>query len=194
MKPVRPSYHTLFTHIKLPSPVKHTIDKLPPGPLQDYLFILAAKAKQLLGIKQFKDARTALEVTRFELNEQFSMLTAQERAAHVQAKTPFYYNVNKLLKILEWELIVVDLCELFENWTEIVGGATAGVGPGAAAQKKYVSELCQKCKEVVHTSFHLNKTNDVIPRRDVLETIVMALLNLGEYSFVIEQGDRKSVV
>jgi len=75
--------------------------------------------------------------------------------------------------MLEWEVLLVDIHQLFQEWP------------------KQTMNLLSQCTECLHCFKH--QSSDVNPRAEIIENILMALLNLGEFAHVasLEQFQQK---
>lgn len=75
--------------------------------------------------------------------------------------------------MLEWEVLLIDVCQLFQEWP------TQNVN------------LLSRCTDCLQCFKH--QSSDVNPRAEIIENILMALLNLGEFDQVssLEQFQQK---
>jgi len=78
----------------------------------------------------------------------------------------FIFIFSKLSTMMEWELLLVEVASLLSNWP---------------ASAKTVNTIIPRCKDCL-TAFQ-NHATDVNPRSEIVEMAIIALINLGEYSF-----------
>ncbi|CAG7830328.1 unnamed protein product, partial [Allacma fusca] len=157
----------LFMEWELPLPLQHAIEKVPAGALKDFVQVLVAKSKQHYNLKNFSQARQALDVAKKELDD--SLLQGVNAWGFNQ------YNVRKLGQMLDWEVLLIDITELFSTWTP--------------ASPNTNQDLVKRCRECIR--FMEDPSSEVNPRSEIVEFILMAFINLGEFKFVIKFEDSR---
>lgn len=81
---------------------------------------------------------------------------------------PFFFNMSKLTKMLEWEILLIDINQFFmEHESEV--------------RTKSV-ELVKRCKDCL--DYLRDQKNEINPRSEIVENILMVLINIGEYNMV----------
>jgi len=108
-------------------------------------------------LQLFNDSRACLQLAQNELNIHIQPVSAS-------SMNQYAFNISKLSKILEWEILLVDVGQLFQEWP------------------KHGTDLVIRCKECLHC--FKNQTSDVNPRSEIIENLLMALLNFGEFDYV----------
>lgn len=82
---------------------------------------------------------------------------------------PYFFNMSKLTKMLEWEILLIDINQFFvENDSEV---------------RKKPGELVTRCEACLE--YLRDQKNEVNPRSEIVENILMVLINIGEYKLVI---------
>lgn len=81
---------------EIPIPLQSVISLIPPGYLKDYSYILIAKSKELALAKDFTGAKLLLHAVENDMRHQ--------------------NNHSKLLKLLQWELLLVEICHCLYVW------------------------------------------------------------------------------
>ncbi|XP_030752565.1 integrator complex subunit 8 [Sitophilus oryzae] len=132
---------------KLPIPLESVIKGLPRGFLQDYSYVLLAKSKEQFLNKNWNMALELLIVLDKELQAASS-------------------NISKLYKMVNWEVLVIQITQLIEDW------------PNSIADRHALGNACEVC-------FQTNDT--VLPRTEVIETCAICLLNLRRWEFLLGQ-------
>ncbi|XP_076267977.1 integrator complex subunit 8 isoform X1 [Rhynchophorus ferrugineus] len=130
---------------ELPIPLQSVIKGLPRGFFQDYSYVLLAKSREQLFNRNWNLALELLIVLDKEL---------QSGPA----------NILKLLKMVNWEVLLIQITQLIEEW------------PRSNVDKSALANACEVCFQ----------TNDsVLPRAEVIESCAICLLNLGRWEFLL---------
>nr|CAI5853943.1 unnamed protein product [Callosobruchus analis] len=132
---------------ELPIPLHSVIKSLPRGFLQDYAYVTLAKSKEQVLNKNFNLSLEFLILLKTELE-----------ASHI--------NISKLLKLVSWEILLVQILQVMDQWSKISNGI----------DKYALADACEACL----------KTNDsVLPRTEIVEMCSIYLLNMGRWEFLI---------
>jgi len=83
--------------------------------------------------------------------------------------TPHMYNLGRLAKMMEWEVLLIDINEFTVEYP-------------SSLEKKSFDDLKNRCKECLMCLQNLN--SDVNPRSEIVENILVTFINLGDYSYV----------
>ncbi|CAG9764754.1 unnamed protein product [Ceutorhynchus assimilis] len=135
---------------ELPTLLLNVIKALPKESLRDLAYVLLAKSKkQLLN----KDWNSALELL-IILGKELQSATC---------------NVTKLSKMLNWEVLLIQITQLMENW------------PQSNVDKLALVNACEGC---------LQTSDSVLPRSEILESCAICILNLGRWEFLINHDKR----
>lgn len=86
------------SHWVLPIPLQSVIMSISRGFLQDYGYILLAKSKELMLLKDWKAAIDLLYVLENEIQSNATSAT------------------NKLSKLISWEILLIKINQLLEEW------------------------------------------------------------------------------
>ena len=79
---------------------------LPKGLLQDWTYILLAKSRELLGLKDYAGSLDMLKIVDAEVHSRSSQL------GNAQAG-------YKLFKLLEWEILLVEVTHFLHQWPKV---------------------------------------------------------------------------
>lgn len=109
----------------------------------------------------FLEARDMLVAASLELGAQLKL--------SMRSMGPSLYNISKLMKMLEWEMLLTDISHFFVDYN-----------PGI---KNVSSDLVRRCNDCLE--YLSNQNNDVNPRSEIVENILMALINIGEFNLVL---------
>lgn len=134
----------------LPIPLQSVIKGLPRGFLQDYSYVLLAKSKEQL---QNKNWNIALELL-LVLDKELKSATG---------------NVTKLVKMVNWEVLLIQITQLMEEW------------PRSTVDKTALANACEVC---------LQTSESVLPRTEIVESCAICLLNLGRWDFLMSYENR----
>ncbi|XP_075231098.1 integrator complex subunit 8 [Lycorma delicatula] len=85
---------------ELPVPIQNLLMNLPPGFLQQYLYVLLAKAKELESDKNFDMARRLFDIIQLEL-----------KSSSAPNNISF-----KLRQLVDWEILLLDINQFHSNW------------------------------------------------------------------------------
>jgi len=113
-------------------------------------------------LKVFVDARKMLLTAEGELQIQLQQ-------AAPGGMTPYSYNISKLIKMMDWEILLIDI-------TQFVSEYNSGDDKRAYSELKTRCKDCLKCLQ--------SPSADVNPRSEIVENILITLINLEEYSYV----------
>ncbi|CAH1117237.1 unnamed protein product [Phaedon cochleariae] len=132
---------TINPQWELPIPLQSVLKSLPRGFLQDFAYVTLAKSKEQLLNRNFNLSLEYLIILEKEL-----------RTATC--------NVMKLFQLVSWEILLVQIAQMYTN----------------PVDKNGLADACEVCLQ----------TNDlVIPRTEILEQCAICLLNLGRWEFLI---------
>ncbi|CAG9860087.1 unnamed protein product [Phyllotreta striolata] len=137
---------------ELPIPLQSVVKSLARGFIQDFSYVMLAKSKENLLNRNFNVSLEFLVVLEKEL---------QGQGANI--------NVSKLFKLVSWEILLVQISQLLDQWpiTTIDNGALA--------------DACEACLQI---------NDSVIPRSEIVEHCAVCLLNLGRWEFLINLEKR----
>ena len=76
--------------------------------------------------------------------------------------------MKKLSQMLEWEILLIDIAEMIAEWT-----------PSSAKNNNKIIERCKECLRFLE-----DPSAEVNPRSEIIEFVLIALINLGEYKVV----------
>ncbi|CAB3380059.1 Hypothetical predicted protein [Cloeon dipterum] len=147
---------------ELPIPVHSAVMGLPKGVLQDLIFILLAKSRDLSLSGDFERARKLLKAVEEELLTVLNSLPGKL--------------ASKLGKLVNWELLLVSIMQFLKSWPALPPSAEP-----IDMKNKENQELALQCKECLSS---LKDGESMIPRSEVLEHCALALLNLGEWEYL----------
>ncbi|ODN03653.1 Integrator complex subunit 8 [Orchesella cincta] len=164
-------YPKLFSGWVLPIPVHHAILNIPAGPFLDMIYVLVAKSRQFLTINMFHEAREMLVAASLELGAKL-----KQSIRSGGGMGTFFYNISKLTKMLEWEILLIDISKFFIEFDS----SSKSISPDLIGR-------CKDCLQYLH-----DQNNDVNPRSEIVENILMALINIGEYNLVIHYDQSQS--
>ncbi|XP_065335284.1 integrator complex subunit 8 isoform X2 [Cloeon dipterum] len=141
---------------ELPIPVHSAVMGLQKGVLQDLIFILLAKSRDLSLSGDFERARKLLKA----VEEELRTLSGN----------------SKLGKLVNWELLLVSIMQFLKSWPVLPPSAEP-----IDMKNKENQELASQCKGCLSS---LKIGESMIPRSEVLEHCALALLNLGEWEYL----------
>ncbi|XP_025832848.1 integrator complex subunit 8 [Agrilus planipennis] len=130
---------------ELPIPLQSVLVTMPKGFLQDYSFIMLAKAREMM---LSKDWSTSVEYLNIVANE-------------IQKETG--NAVPKLLRLIEWEILLVKINQLMDQW------------PAPDMDKNELAQACEAC---------LQTSESILPRTEIIEYCAVCLLNLTKWDFL----------
>ncbi|KAL5273121.1 INTS8 family protein [Megaselia abdita] len=130
------------------SSLQSVIMAMPRGFLQDFAFILFGKSREMMVKHDYNGAIAMLNLLKSEIQR-------PEIGGPIQ----------KLAKLVNYEILFIELCQYFEEWTAKINTTPLGA----------------KCKQFI---FSLHNP-DVLPRLEVIEIAVMFLLNMNDWSSVL---------
>jgi len=110
-------------------------------------------------MKLYQDSRAWLKSAISELSEQVKGTQSGP------TMTTYFYNISKLSKILEWEILLVDITQFFDEW------------PSSGSEL-----LLPRCKDCLRC--YQSQSSELKPRTEIVENVLMWLINLEEYQFV----------
>lgn len=100
MKPIRPLWK-INPKWDLPIPLKNIVSILPRGSLQDFSYIIMAKARELVAQKDYAQAIDLLSKVEQETKSNGSVSN----------------NImNKVTKLISWEVLLVQIIQFFADW------------------------------------------------------------------------------
>ncbi|XP_074035699.1 integrator complex subunit 8 [Leptinotarsa decemlineata] len=135
---------------ELPIPLQSVLKSLPRGFLQDFGYVILAKSKEQLLNKNFN------------LSLEFLIILEKELQT-------VNMNVTKLFKLVSWEILLVQITQLLDQW------------PKHTVDRNALADACEVC---------LQTTDSVIPRTEVVEQCAICLLNLARWDFLINLEKR----
>ncbi|KAJ8912846.1 hypothetical protein NQ315_007978 [Exocentrus adspersus] len=136
---------------ELPIPLQSVLKSLPRGFHQDYAYIMLAKSKEQLLNKNWSLSIELLQILEEEL-----------RISNC--------NIPKLMKLISWEILLVQITQLIDEW------------PKHTVDKYALANACEACLQ----------TNDIVlPRTEIVEQCAVYLLNLGRWDFLINYEKRR---
>lgn len=91
----------LSSNWELAIPLQSVVLSMPKGFFQDYSYILLAKSRELLNVKDFKLSYKILDTLEQEIKNQTSIP---------------YYITFKLNKLISWEALLVQIAQLLIEW------------------------------------------------------------------------------
>ncbi|CAH1998742.1 unnamed protein product [Acanthoscelides obtectus] len=139
-----PSINPLW---ELPIPLQSVIKSLSRGFLQDYAYVTLAKSKEQVLNKNYNLALEFLIILEKELE-----------ASNI--------NISKLFKLVSWEILLVQILQVLDQWTKNPNGI----------DKHALADACEACLQ----------TNDsVLPRSEIVEMCSIYLLNIGRWEFLV---------
>lgn len=94
----------------------------------------------------------------------------------LRSGNPYVYNISKLTKMLEWEILLIDINQFVAEYEH--GMKTSG------------PDIVQRCKDCL--DFLRDQNHDVNPRSEIVENILMVLINIGEYDLVVHYDQTQS--
>nr|XP_023030206.1 integrator complex subunit 8 [Leptinotarsa decemlineata] len=118
--------------------------------LQDFGYVILAKSKEQLLNKNFN------------LSLEFLIILEKELQT-------VNMNVTKLFKLVSWEILLVQITQLLDQW------------PKHTVDRNALADACEVC---------LQTTDSVIPRTEVVEQCAICLLNLARWDFLINLEKR----
>ncbi|KAF5274403.1 hypothetical protein FQA39_LY07283 [Lamprigera yunnana] len=130
---------------ELPIPLQSVLVSLPKGYLQDFSFVLLAKSKELMLGKNWILSLELLNVLKNEVKPETGNV------------------IPKLDRLLSWEILLVRINQLLEEW------------PAINVDKKELANECEAC---------LQTAESVLPRAEIMEHCALCLLNLGHFEFL----------
>ncbi|XP_031784985.1 integrator complex subunit 8 isoform X1 [Nasonia vitripennis] len=144
---------------EIPIPLQSVISALPASFLKDYSYILLAKSKELALSKDFSGAKSLLSIVENEIQRDAPILKEVTKGGH--------NSIPKLLKLLSWESLLVEICNCLYAWpvTDI----------------RITQELTDECKQCLAA---LQSTDQVIPRQEIIEYCTVFLLNMAEWDYL----------
>ncbi|XP_072390138.1 integrator complex subunit 8 [Diabrotica undecimpunctata] len=135
---------------ELPIPLQSVVKSLPRGFVQDFAYVLLAKSKEQLLNKNF--------------NLSLEFLVILEKELQVTN-----CNLTKLFKLVSWEILLVQIAQILDQWPIIV------------IDKNAVADACEAC---------LQTSDSVLPRSEIVEQCVICLINLGRWEFLTNLDKR----
>ncbi|XP_044263221.1 integrator complex subunit 8 [Tribolium madens] len=135
----------------LPIPIQSVIKSLPRGFLQDFSFVMMAKVREQMLNKVW--------ISSFEL-----LLILDKELGSGNG------NIGKLSRLISWEILLVQITQLLEEW------------PKSTIDKVALADACEACLQTNNES--------VLPRTEITEHCVLCLLNLGRWEFLINFDKR----
>ncbi|KAJ8928548.1 hypothetical protein NQ314_018886 [Rhamnusium bicolor] len=117
---------------------------------QDYAYVTLAKSKEQLLNKNW--------------NLSLELLIILEKELHASN-----CNVPKLYKLISWEILLVQITQLIDEW------------PKNTIDKHALANACEVC---------LQTSDSVLPRTEIVEQCAVCLLNLGRWDFLINHDKR----
>lgn len=93
----------------------------------------------------------------------------QQAYASAGAITPYVLNLDKLITMMDWEILLLDITQFISEYPD--GIDTNDYGD--------LKRRCRECLERLQ-----DPKTEVNPRSEIVENILVAFLNLGEYNYV----------
>lgn len=146
---------TINPQWELPIPLQSVVKSLPRGFVQDFSYVMLAKSKEHLLNRNFNVSLEFLLVLEKEL-----------QGTNI--------NVSKLLKLVHWEILLVQISQLLDQWP-------INVVDKNTVLTNTLADACEVCLQV---------NDSVIPRSEVVEHCAICLLNLGRWEFLINLDKR----
>lgn len=143
----------------LPTTLHSTVMSLQRGFLQDFVYILVGKSKELAERHDYAAALAALACLKAECSRP-DLLTNG--------------TVRKLERQLDWELLAVQLAHTLHAW------------PRPCYEQAQLLQRCKQVLAVLHQHQHPQQQqqhgDNVLPRMEVVLACATMLLNLGDWS------------
>lgn len=82
---------------------------------------------------------------------------------------PYVYNLDKLITMMGWEILLLDISQFTSEFPDGI-------------PKEEIVDLKNRCRECLERL--QDPKSEVNPRSEIVENILIAFINLGEYSYV----------
>lgn len=158
------SLWTLYKKWEIPIPFQSAVRSLPKGMLQDWSYILLAKYRELLSLKDYTGA--------VEMLKAVDTRGRSEQISSTQGG-------SKLFKLIEWEILLVNVMQFLQQWPQY-NNTAAGVFVDLAAQ-------CRGCLGAQQ------RGETIFPRSEVVDYCVALLLAARELDFLSELDVRSNI-
>uniref|UniRef100_A0A0A9YL24 Integrator complex subunit 8 n=1 Tax=Lygus hesperus TaxID=30085 RepID=A0A0A9YL24_LYGHE len=146
---------TLNKNWEIPIPINNLVLSLPAGFLQNYCFLLLAKAYELDQLKNFRQARAMMASVCDEINRAM-MASLRDENSQVVAKAN---------QFIMWEILLIDIHQFHAEWPD----------------EKYMDivSLSNRCVALMH------KSEGCLPRFALKEECALTLLNTCHWAALI---------
>ncbi|XP_046385637.1 integrator complex subunit 8 [Ischnura elegans] len=160
------------TKWELPIPLHSVVMSTPRGFMQDFCFILLAKARELTEMKNYEDALSLFLSVQNEI---------RQNIGSGGNGGPFGNVAHKFLRLVSWEALLVQILQSLEQWPHV-------------ENPQELTARCRTCLGALSGSGGGNGTGadgNVLPRMELAELCAATLLNLHDWDYLCSLDVRR---
>ncbi|XP_071442888.1 integrator complex subunit 8 [Hetaerina americana] len=160
---------------ELPIPLHSVVMSISRGFMQDFCFILLAKARELTEMKNYDDALGLLLTVQSEVQQHIGMGSGMGNAG------PFGNVALKFLRLVSWEALLVRIPQSLEQWPHV-------------DNPQELAALCRTCLRELSGGSGYNgggPDGNVQPRLELAELCAATLLNLHDWDYLCSLDVRR---